>query len=61
MQTVRVIRASQKIVLMSCCPSQLLAACERDGEADRALEAFARMEREAPGDITALSCCTHSF
>lgn len=26
---------------------QLLAACERDGEADRALEAFARMEREA--------------
>ena len=28
---------------------QLLAACERDGEADRALEAFARMMREAPG------------
>ena len=26
---------------------QLLAACERDGEADRALEAFARMERES--------------
>ncbi|BDA43178.1 Pentatricopeptide repeat-containing protein At5g02860 [Coccomyxa sp. Obi] len=25
----------------------LIAACERDGEADRALEAFARMEREA--------------
>lgn len=30
--------------------AQLLAACERDGEADRALEAFARMEREAPGE-----------
>lgn len=31
---------------------QLLAACERDGEADRALEAFARMEREAPSKAT---------
>ncbi len=29
---------------------QLLAACERDGEADRALEAFARMEREAASE-----------
>ena len=36
--------------LISVCVLQLLAACERDGEADRALEAFARMEREAPGE-----------
>lgn len=35
-----------EIVLFPCCV-QLIAACERDGEADRALEAFARMEREA--------------
>ena len=34
---------------------QLLAACERDGEADRALEAFARMEREAPGGSACIS------
>ena len=37
-----------------CVCVQLIAACERDGEADRALEAFARMEREAG------SKCLHS-
>ena len=41
-------------LLTPFCSSQLLAACERDGEADRALEAFARMEREAPGDMVVL-------
>ena len=41
-------------LLMPHCKLQLLAACERDSEADRALEAFARMEREAPGGAATL-------
>ena len=40
------------------CLAQLLAACERDGEAERALEAFARMEREAPSECPFLSHLT---